>query len=173
MSVIEQLIAIAEKEVGTREEGGNNQGDRIEVYQQATWLPVGPWPWCAAFTAWCLGEWVQSQVVRDAIGFRDESHAEGWRCKDASAFGWEKWARKKHLLVLPETERAKAGDFVIFDFSHIGLVVEDQAVGGAGKIHTIEGNTNGRGDRDSESGDGVWRKQRHWSLIKSLVRVPL
>jgi len=59
---------------------------------------------------------------------------------------------------------------VIFDFSHIGLVVEDQA-SIRSKIKTIEGNTNGKGDRDSESGDGVWEKQRMPSLAKSYIRL--
>lgn len=173
MSIMQRLVQIAEAEVGVREVGGNNRGTRIIQYQRATWLEPDPWPWCAAFTAWCLQEFIRAETVRKAIGLRDDRHAESWRCKDASAFGWERWAKTKKLLLLPETERAKAGDFIVFDFSHIGIVAEDQAVGARGMIQTIEGNTNGRGDRDSASGDGVWRKQRHWSLAKSLVRIPL
>jgi len=165
-----KLIAIAAKEVGTREEGGNNEGARIVEYQGDTWLAPGAWPWCAAFTAWIMREWLEDEAVRNEMGFASFSIAEKWRCRDASAFGWEKWAQQRGLTVLPETEKAKAGDFVVFDFSHIGLVVEDQTQNRS-NIRTIEGNTNGRGDRDSNSGDGVWKKERVSSLTKSYIRI--
>jgi hypothetical protein len=97
------------------------------------------------------------------------------RCRDASAFGWEKWAierqrQRPQIKILPETAQALAGDFVIFDFSHIGIVVADQPVGSV-FIETIEGNTNGAGDRDSTTGDGVWRKRRKRELTKSYIRL--
>jgi hypothetical protein len=166
---IRKLIAIAEAEVGTREGTVNNTGARIVEYQGATWLAPGAWPWCAAFTAWVMREWLEDEAVRDALSLETFSLAEKWRCRDASAFGWEKWARQRGLRVLPETEKARAGDFVVFDFSHIGLVIADQT-SAKGKIRTIEGNTNGRGERDSESGDGVWLKERAPTLTKSYIR---
>jgi|GEM_PF-425385 len=169
---VRKLIAMAKAEVGTREEGGNNRGARIEEYQQATWLTPGPWPWCAAFTAWLLQEWLEDATIRDFLILRSQEAAMQWRCQDASAFGWEKWANKRNLPLLPETELARAGDFVVFDFSHIGLVIADQQ-SGANFIETIEGNTNGRGERDSTSGDGVWRKRRARELTKSYIRLML
>jgi hypothetical protein len=57
---------------------------------------------------------------------------------------------------------------VVFDFSHIGIVAEDSE---RGEITAIEGNTNGKGERDSESGDGVWRKYRARSLVKAFIRL--
>ena len=42
------------------------------------------------------------------------------------------------------------------------------------KIKTIEGNTNKKdekGVKDSESGDGVWEKERVPSLAKSYIRI--
>jgi hypothetical protein len=167
---IQKLIAIAKAEVGTREGAVNNTGARIVEYQGATWLAPGAWPWCAAFTAWVMREWLEDEAVRNALGLETFSLAEKWRCRDASAFGWEKWARQRGLQVLPETEKARAGDFVVFDFSHIGLVIDDQTSARA-KIKTIEGNTNGKGERDSESGDGVWLKERAPSLTKSYIRM--
>jgi hypothetical protein len=167
---IQKLIAIAQKEVGTREGSVNNTGVRIVEYQGATWLAPGAWPWCAAFTSWVMREWLEDESIRSALNLASFSLAEKWRCRDASAFGWEKWAKQKGILVLPETEKAKAGDFVVFDFSHIGLVVADQPTIKT-KIKTIEGNTNGKGDRDSDSGDGVWEKERVPSLTKSYIRI--
>lgn len=167
--LIQKLIELATHEVGVKEKGGNNQGPRIVEYQEATWLAPGPWPWCAAFTCWLLREWIQHTDVMLALGLIPSS-ASKWRCKDASAFGWEKWARAKGLKVIPETEYAKAGDFMVFDMSHIGLVIADQQGFETGNdmIYTIEGNTGPGGGRE---GDGVWPKDRHYTLTKSYIRI--
>lgn len=167
---LDKLIGIAKNELGTREGPTNNTGARIVEYQGATWLAPGAWPWCAAFTAWIMREWLEDEDVRKSLNLASFSLAEKWRCRDASAFGWEKWALQRGLPVQPETQKARAGDFVVFDFSHIGLVIEDQ-VSTKAKIKTIEGNTNGKGERDSESGDGVWYKERVPSLTKSYIRI--
>ncbi len=167
---LEKLIGLAAQEVGVHEEGANNTGARIVEYQGATWLAPGAWPWCAAFTCWIMREWLEDEAVRAVLGFSSFSLAEKWRCRDASAFGWEKWAAKRGIKLFPETEKAKAGDFVVFDFSHIGLVIKDQSEIGD-KIETIEGNTNGKGEPDSASGDGVWEKTRAPSLTKSYIRI--
>lgn len=163
----QELVRIARAEIGVREEGGNNNGDRIRVYQSATWLKPDSWPWCAAFTAWVLRETLHTEVGKAYLGTHK---ADTWRCKDASAFGWEKWARAKGLQVLDEGQRARVGDIVIFDFSHIGIVTQDQPTK-ATSIVTIEGNTNGAGDRDSKSGDGVWLKRRAPKLTKCYIRL--
>lgn len=173
---IEKLVTIARTEVGVREGVVNNTGARIVEYQGATWLQPGAWPWCAAFTSWVMRELIEDDDVlaylstyfkRPGLTF---AQADKLRCRDASAFGWEKWARQAGFDVLPETNLARAGDFVVFDFSHIGLVVEDQRSLGE-PVRTIEGNTNGRGDRDSPSGDGVWAKERAHTLTKSYIRI--
>lgn len=162
-----ELVRIANTQVGVREVGGNNKGRKVVEYQKATWLKPDAWPWCAAFTAWVLREALKNPAARQAIWLK--SDGEGWRCKDASAYGWEKWGAQKKLQLLPETARALAGDFVTFDFSHIGIVVKDQARAGAGVIHTVEGNTDAAGSRE---GGGVYAKQRPWKLIRTLIRVP-
>ena len=173
---IEQLITLARNEVGTREGVVNNTGTRIVEYQGATWLQPGAWPWCAAFTAWIMRELLEDETIRDYLKsyFKRPSlsfaQADKLRCRDASAFGWEKWARSNDMAVLDEHNLARAGDFVVFDFSHIGLVVEDQR-SLSDRVRTIEGNTNGKGERDSESGDGVWEKARERSLTKSYIRI--
>lgn len=174
---IQKLVQLAEAEVGTREQGGNNRGTRIEEYQQATWLNPAPWPWCAAFCCWVMKEWLSDPMVLETLGIPQTHWAqiEKLRCRDASAFGWGKWAVERQKLsaqiqVLPETALARAGDFVVFDFSHIGIVSVDQP-DGSGFIETIEGNTNGAGDRDSTTGDGVWRKRRKRELTKSYIRL--
>lgn len=173
---IQMLIDLAQKEVGVREGSVNNTGARIVDYQGATWLQPGAWPWCAAFTAWLMRELLEDDDVLAYLGRHFNrpglslAQADKLRCRDASAFGWEKWAKSRGFQLLTENELARAGDFVVFDFSHIGVVVADQ-VSLADKISTIEGNTNGRGERDSTSGDGVWAKHRERTLTKSYIRI--
>lgn len=150
------MVTIATKEVGTREIGGNNIGPRIVEYQKATWLEPAAWPWCAAFVCWVM----QQAWIGDP--------REKTRCKDASVNGWITWAKKHGHTVLVETDKARRGDIVVFDFGHIGIVTEDQT---GAYIRTVEGNTNGQGARDSESGDGVWAKRRHQSVVKNYIRL--
>jgi hypothetical protein len=94
---------------------------------------------------------------------------EEWRPKTALAHGLKSWAlqRPNTTKVYNETHKAQLGDIVTFDFSHVGFVVEDTGK----EIVTLEGNTNGKGERDSTSGDGVWRKVRKKTLVKDLIRI--
>lgn len=162
------LVAVAAGEVGTREAGGNNRGADIVQYQRATWLAPDAWPWCAAFVAWCLKRALETP---GGVEYMRANHLapESFRCKDASAFGWLKWAAKQGLEVFDEhSGSAIPGDIVVFDFSHIGIVEKAQR---GTIIECIEGNTNGRGDRDSTSGDGVWRKTRDVKLVRGYIRL--
>lgn len=166
--MIQKLLAIAQKEIGVREIGGNNRGSRIREYQSATSLPPDDWPWCAAFVDWIIREWLKDQSAVQWLGLQNRTPEE-WRPKTALAYGLTKWASERPNTTDIYTDRDPAlpGDLVTFDFSHVGIVLEDD-----GKhLITVEGNTNGRGDRDSESGDGVWRKIRPKSLAKNFIRI--
>ena len=169
MDPIKRLLEIATHEVGTHEVGGNNRGPRIVEYQSATWLKPAPWPWCAAFICWIIREWLKSPEVLAKLSLRNNKEAEKWRPQTAGAFDFERWAKEKGLMVLNKKSLAKAGDLVVFDFSHIGIVVKDQL--SPDSIECIEGNTNGSGQRDSNAGDGVWRKRRAASLVRSFIRI--
>ncbi len=151
------LVKIALGEVGCHEEGGNNRGPQVVKYQKATWLKPDAWPWCAAFVCWCIMVW--------QLKYPNMPNFE--RPETASAFEFESWAKRQGFKILSDICQAKAGDICIFDFSHIGLVVMDQV---DQYIETVEGNTNGLGTRDSISGDGVWKKRRHRSLVKCFAR---
>lgn len=163
-----KLLAIAQAEIGSREVGGNNCGPRIREYQAATNLDPAAWPWCAAFVDWCLREWVQDPAVEAWLNLQ-ASTPEAWRPKTALAYGLTTWARSrpKTTRILTDCDEAQPGDIVTFDFSHVGIVLEDD-----GKhLVTVEGNTNGKGERDSQSGDGVWRKIRPKSLARDFIRI--
>ena len=169
--VIGSLLAIAQAEVGTREVGGNNNGARVRDYQRASELrPLDSWPWCAAFTDWVIREWLAANPeARRALGWRTEE-VETKRPKTAAAFGYLDWARRADQEILPPSATPEPGMIAVFDFSHIGFV---KASLGGGRFRSIEGNTNGKGERDSESGDGVWEKERAVSLVRNFIRFRL
>ena len=160
MNLSQAIVNVDLEEVGTVEVGANNCGEKIQEYQIATWLNPDPWPWCAAFCCWCLYEALQL-----VGGIKDKD-----RCKDASAYGWEKWAKQKGHEVFPEYAVAHPGDFVVFDFSHIGIVLSDEG----DLIKTVEGNVGKEGaKRDSKEGDGVYVRHRKRELVRSFIRLNL
>lgn len=154
------LARIAEREIGVREIGGNNRGPRVREYQSATWTEPGVWPWCAAFVCWCMKLWIESPSIAPMIDF--------YRPKTTGAFDFIRWAKDNGLTVVGENEPCRRGDLVVFDFSHIGIVAADSE---RGEVESVEGNTNGKGERDSESGDGVWRKFRERHYVKAFIRL--
>ncbi len=170
MSPRKRLADIAAAEIGVREVGGNNRGPKIVEYQSATWLKPAAWPWCAAFICWVVKQWVVDPDVRATLKLRNDREVEVWRPKTAGAFDFARWAKEKNVPVLRRTSRALAGDLAILDFSHIGIVIRDQTEGSE-QIITVEGNTNSKGERDSTSGDGVWRKIRPITLVRSYIRI--
>lgn len=155
-----EMVSVAKGQIGVHEEGGNNLGPMIRKYQETTWLEPGAWPWCAAFMSWVLF------TASNSLKLPGRSI---WRCKDASAFGWEKWAKSEGLTVLDESNLAEAGDIVVFDFSHIGIVIKDQKPHES-TVTCCEGNTSIKGGRDSETGDGVMQKIRPNNLVKCYIR---
>jgi hypothetical protein len=166
--MIHKLTAIAQAEIGILETGGNNRGPRIIEYQRATSLEPDNWPWCAAFVDWCIQQWIEDPEAVKWLKLQARTPEE-WRPKTALAYGLTTWAKMRPATttILTEADTARLGDIVTFDFSHTGIVLEDD-----GKhIVTVEGNTNGTGDRDSESGDGVWRKIRRKTLAKNFIRI--
>ena len=165
--LLQRLVDIAVHQQGCKETPGHpNTGPMVEAYQSATWLKPGPWPWCAAFIAWCLKEWLRSPDVQSAFGLSSIAQVEQWRFRSAKAFDFENWGTAHKMDVLPEGALAKAGDIITFDFSHIGIVRADEVQGQP--IATVEGNTNGAGSRD---GDGVYLKTRADSLTRRYIRL--
>ena len=166
---IENLAKIALSQVGVKEVGGNNNGPQVRKYQAATNLKPAAWPWCAAFTGWVIREWLKDPENNDWLNLQSLT-PEQWRPKTAAAFGYISWAKGRPATtkVLSSKAKPQVGDIVVFDFSHIGVVTK---VMSNGSFQCVEGNTNGRGTRDSKSGDGVWLKTRSASLVRNFVRI--
>lgn len=163
------LIHIAQRDLG-KVETSRNRAPWILKYWPDTSYPDGyanREPYCAAACCHWLAQLGRDLAatgeLRKTLGM-GSAQFNRFRCKSARAFDWRDWGRKQGLHVLPGEERGKPGDFVVFDFSHIGLVVKDKG----NHIETIEANTNSAGSRD---GDGVWQKLRSRSLVQCFVRV--
>lgn len=155
MKLAESVASIAESQIGVRETKTNG-GPQITEYQKATWLPPGAWAWCAAFVCW---------VVREAIKGRSVTFP---RPETAGAWDFENWCRGVDYSVLlkkPHNGSIQRGDIVVFTFSHIGIALGSPD--SEGWVNTCEGNTNEDGSRE---GDGVYKKRRHVSKIRSRIR---
>lgn len=165
------IARIALTQDGVMEEGGNNCGPKIRMYQSATWLAPGPWPWCAAFVDWVIREWTHRFQPRGEPLYRGFT-GEAWRPLTAGAQDLENWGRKRGLVILPPTADVEAGDIVVYDFGHCGFITEDRSRT-AMTVLTIEGNTGAAGLRDAPTGDGVFQKKRDRALVRSFVRMEL
>ena len=158
-SIAEKMVSLAREEIGVSEVDGSNCGPRVDEYKAATWLDADKgWPWCAAFICW---------LVREAIEGEDVKFK---RPRTAGAWDFENWAKQQSTngveLRKPTNEDIKAGDIVVFTFSHIGLAVKD--ADSSGYVVTIEGNTNGARSRE---GCSFLEKKRHVSKIRSRIRI--
>ena len=158
-TVPEKMVSLAREEIGVSEVDGSNCGPRVDEYKAATWLDADKgWPWCAAFICWLVREAIEGE----GVSFK--------RPRTAGAWDFENWAKQESNkgieLRKPTNEDIKAGDIVVFTFSHIGIAVKD--VDSSGYVVTIEGNTNGAGSRE---GGSVLEKKRHVSKIRSRIRI--
>lgn len=153
---VARLIEVLVNEDGVRESPKNsNRGARVQEYQAATWLSGTGWPWCAAFICWGI------------LRLQEESALPFERPETAGAWDFERWAREQEqgVKLFKPAGTIKAGDIVIFDFSHIGLAIADES---GGRVQTVEGNTDSSGSRE---GGGVYLKSRAKSSIRSHIRL--
>ena len=155
-----KLIELALKEVGTTEVHGTNCGPRVDEYKAATNLPPHePWPWCAAFQCFIIREAMTACGIAESATFK--------RPKTAGAFDFENWSLRQGNETQTKRDPGddiRAGDIVIFKFSHIGIAVEDAS---GSTVDCVEGNTDTSGSRE---GGGVFRKTRKLSQIKTRIR---
>ena len=168
-SFAETLARIAESQVGRHEQGGNNLGPDVVEYQKATWLPPGPWPWCAAFVDWCLWHTITTLGLSPA-----------WpRPKTAAAYDLETWAAGKYgdthgawQVITSRKDKPETwprrGDIVTFTFRHTGIVTGFDAK--TGRLDTVEGNAGMKLMSDNTASDGVVRKDHHILKVRHLIR---
>lgn len=163
-----QMVAIARKDVGKTEES-KNKAPWISKLWPATSYPNGMEnrePYCAAGMAYILREWLKNPKVLEAFGFT-AAEAEKWRCKSAAAFGWTSWAKDKGLEILPKNSILHMGDIVVYSFSHIGIVSDDDGTK-TGPFTEISYNTNSAGSND---GEGCVEKARSRTKVREFIRI--
>lgn len=139
-TVRDRLVHRAQHEIGVREEGGNNRGERIGEYLATTNLPQGH-PWCAAFT-----KWVYEQEAVPTPG------ANAW------SPSWFPASRTVYMKHGDTRNIRKADIFGIYypnlkRIGHVGIIEKMES----GWLYTIEGNT---GDDQGREGDVVRRHRR-------------
>lgn len=163
-----RLVNLARADVG-KTEVTKNRAPWIEKLWPATSYPDGyknREPYCASGLAYNVREWVHIPEVAGALGMT-VAQAEKWRCKSAAAFEWEKWAKSKGLQILPKNCILHAGDIVIYDYSHIELVTDDDGTTD-GPFTGLGYNTNNSASRD---GEGCFEKPRSRSKVKCFIRI--
>jgi hypothetical protein len=143
--------AIAEKEVGTIEVGGNNKGSRVKEYLASVNLPEG-YAWCAAFVHWVFDKaGVQHTITAwspTSYNKKDVIYTEG---EFKTTFS------ENDIMVMSLSYSKFKKDKSRFKgIGHTGIVKKIKSK----SVDTWEGNTNDAGTRDSRVGDGVYRKNR-------------
>lgn len=128
-AVGQQMVALAQRELGVSETGGNNESTRIREYRSATaGAENTPGPWCAYFVSW-LAKGAGAPIGAGGNGTGYVPTLEAWG--------------KQENRFVEFGQSPQPGDIVIFDWGgdgvadHTGIV---EKVGADGAIHTIEGN---------------------------------
>ncbi len=160
-----KLATIAAAYIGTRETGNNKAGDDaklLEIFQADDLVINGKtdgYPWCASFVSLCVQKLCAESSYFSSLNAPREPSV--WRFSSV-------WAKNNGCTTFTPTNTQLTpipGDIVVFTFSHIGIVESVSA----GKVVTIEGNTNSAGSRE---GQEVARKVRSLSIIKCFIRLP-
>lgn len=167
LALRQRLIGIADKDVGQMETS-RNHGPAIAKFWSATTYPDGYGnrePYCAAGVSYWVREWLKDPEVQAAFG-KTGPQLEKWRCKSPAAYGWLDWAKDHGVQMLTDSpsEVLHAGDIVVYDFSHIGILRDDQG----DRILTTEANTGASGGRD---GDGIFHKDRPREIARKFIRL--
>lgn len=138
-----KLIIIARSQIRIKETS-DNRGPGIEKYWSACDYNGYGSRWCAAFVCWVIQ---QSNILSDKE-----------RPKNANAFGFIDWSKGKKYAQLRQNPRfVKAGDIVIFSYSHVGIASTDSDENG--NFKDVGGNTS----------NGVYEKTRNIKTLKAAI----
>jgi hypothetical protein len=156
----QHLKEVATEEIGVREIGYTNRGERVQQYQSSTNLKGTGWPWCAAFICF---------VVREAMARWEKEHGKKLtfkRPQTAAAYGFDEWSLAQDNST--KTRRKHTGEaigiFSLHSTSHCGIAVTKPNA--KGDFQTIEGNTNKKGARD---GGCVMRRTRNIRDVRDWI----
>lgn len=159
----QMLIQEAKRWVGITEQGGNNRGQLVELFQRTTGGLANGESWCMDFVQYCIQE-VDASVVH-ALVLDGKGSA-----KKSPLF------KSEHCLTVWNNSQALKidapvpGSLCIWQqgqtaSGHVGIVVD---VNADGSIMTVEGNTSSADAGNQREGDGVWLKRRQLASAGSL-----
>lgn len=151
----ECIIANATKEIGVKEVGGNNKGQRVSEYLLNAGITT-PAPWCSAFVRFLLDKcnipnkvtaWSPSATANNRIYDRRYPANNTITPSGGDVF----------TLYYPNLKRV----------GHTGIITSWSSTW----VETIEGNTSEADTRETSSGrDGVFRKKRLKTSIYQVSR---
>lgn len=134
-----RALSFAQQEVGVSEQPpGSNDAPRIAEYRAST-SGAGIGPWCGYFVSWA------AKAAGAPLGEAGQGFG-------AVSSAWD-WAKRTGRAV-PAGQTPQAGDLIVWNGTHIGIV---ESVDPDGKVHTIEGNSSNAVTRRThdKSGDGA------------------
>ena len=151
---VSKVIAIAKKEVGTKEVPVNKT-------KYGKWYGLDGQPWCAMFVSWCFAQAGLTNLIHQS--------PKGY----AGCESFEAWAKANKLTV--PVSKIQAGDILLFDWYKTGKSEHTGIALGPLNVHThlidtVEGNTGGDNSGNQSNGDGVYLKHRAPSTIRCVVR---
>lgn len=155
MTKQECIVAFMEGEVGVREQGGNNMGERVEFYQKEAGAPPK--------TAWCASILVAASK----------------HCGIPQQFtAWSPSVTAKKRIYdrrYPDknTITPQEGDFATLYYPSLKRIGHALMIRKWGEkwVETIEGNTSEADTRETSTGrDGVFRKKRLKTSIYQVSR---
>lgn len=149
----QMLIQEARRWVGIAEQGGNNKGQLVELFQRTAGGLANGEPWCMDFVQYCIQEVDASVVHALVLGcpdkksqlFKSEHCLTVWNKSQALKID----APKPGCLCIWQNGQTASG--------HVGIIVD---VNADGSIMTVEGNTSSGDAGNQHEGDGVWQKRR-------------
>ncbi len=142
MAMVEEVLAIARGELGTKESPADSNRTKY-----GKWYGMDGQPWCMMFVQWCFDQAGMPLPYKTAS------------C--SALLAWYKLNRASSVVKTPQP-----GDIIIYNFGHTGIV---EAVGN-GTVTAIEGNTS-PGTAGSQSNGGmVCRRTRKTSTVTAYIR---
>lgn len=146
MPTVNQILVLAQSQVGTTEYPPNSNDVIYNTAYYGKEVSGSAYPWCCTFVWWCFAQFTPCLVKKTAS------------CMDLAQ--WFKDNGQWHAS-------PKAGDVVFFKFNtndrwtnHVGLVKE--VIDGGMKIKTIEGNTSVTSD---DNGGAVMERTRSSNIV--------
>lgn len=146
------VLKVAKSQLGVMEQPpGSNRGPEVDEYIRRVGLnPKDKLPWCVAFVYFCFDE------AAAALGRANPMIKTGGVLDHWAKAGQRGIPRISSSRAVADPGLVQPGHIFVIDFGggtgHTGLVLEV----GAGKLITIEGNTNDGGSRE---GIGVFRRE--------------